>query len=154
MTTASTRPQNGLERRRRFRYKTAVCLALRHADLLRSRGPAMVRSWIAASVLLSLSAYAAALEFPYSARVTVDGTYIRSGPGYEYYPAAKLAAGSSVEVYRHDTGDWCAIRPPDGSFSWVPARYLKLGPDGVAEVIALEVPARVGSHLSDVRDVV
>lgn len=115
----------------------------------------MDRRWFAPLVLAVVPpALAVAESFPYSARVTVDGTYVRSGPGNEYYPTAKLAAGCKVEVYRHDAGDWCAIRPPEGSFSWVPAKYLKLGRDGVAEVLAMEVPARVGSHLSDVRDVV
>ena len=30
-----------------------------------------------------------------------------------------------VEVYRHDPGGWCAIRPVDGSFTWVSGRFLK-----------------------------
>ena len=37
----------------------------------------------------------------------------------------KLKRGAEVEVYRHDPGGWCAIRPVEGSFSWVSARYVK-----------------------------
>ena len=53
--------------------------------------------------------------------------YVRSGPGDEYYPTDRLPEGSQVEVYRHDEGGWCAIRPPVSSFSWVSSRHVALG---------------------------
>jgi hypothetical protein len=92
--------------------------------------------------------------FPYKACVTTNDVYVRSGPGESYYPTAKLPAGAEVEVYRHDPGGWCAIRPPQGSFSWVSARHMKTGKDGLGEVTGDRVAARVGSQLSDIRDVI
>ena len=44
-----------------------------------------------------------------------------SGPGKNYYPTDKLHKGEKVEIYRHDPGGWCAIKPPRQSFSWVSA---------------------------------
>jgi len=93
-------------------------------------------------------------SFPYKAYITADDVYVRSGPGESYYPTGKLRAGTEVEVYRHDPGGWYAIRPPAGSFSWIGGRYLKRGQDGLAEVIGERVAVRVGSDLSDSRDVV
>lgn len=93
-------------------------------------------------------------SFPYKAFVAADDVYVRSGPGERYYPSGRLKAGAEVEVYRHDPGGWYAIRPPAGSFSWIGARYLRQGQDGLAEVIGERVAVRVGSELTDRRDVV
>jgi len=93
-------------------------------------------------------------NFPYKAYVIDNDVYYRSGPGKNYYPTGKLQAGDQVEVYRHDPGGWYAIRPPEGSFSWVSGRYLKLDGDGLAEVTGDRVAARVGSQFSDIRDVI
>jgi hypothetical protein len=93
-------------------------------------------------------------DFPYRAYITGDDVYVRSGPGKNYYPTAKLQAGQLVEVYRHDPGGWYAVRPPEGSHSWVSTRYLKPTGDGLAEVTGDRVAARVGSAFSDIREVV
>lgn len=92
--------------------------------------------------------------FPYKAFVNSDDVYIRSGPGQSYYPTDKLKAGQEVEVYRHDPGGWYAIRPPEGSFSWVSDRFLKPGAEGLAVVTDDRVAARVGSRFSNIRDVI
>ena len=92
--------------------------------------------------------------FPYKAYVTTNDVYVRSGPGEGYYATGKLKSGAEVEIYRHDPGGWCAIRPPAGSFSWVAARYLKPGKDGLAEVIGDRVAARVGSQINESRDTI
>ena len=101
-----------------------------------------------------LSAASADQSFPYKASVLSDDVYVRSGPGQNYYPTDKLRRGQDVEVYRHDPGGWCAIRPVDGSFTWVSARYLKPTEDHLAVITEDGVSARVGSRLSDARDVV
>jgi len=93
-------------------------------------------------------------QFPYKAAVTADDVNVRSGPGQNYYPTETLRRGQVVEVYRHDPGGWCAIRPTDGSFTWVSARYLKPTRDRLAVVTEENVSARVGSRLSNARDVV
>ena len=93
-------------------------------------------------------------RFPYKATVAVDDVYVRSGPGQNYYPTDKLKRGQEVEVYRHDPGGWCAIRPVEGSFTWVSGRFLKPTGDHLAVVTEEGVSARVGSRFSDIRDVV
>ena len=92
--------------------------------------------------------------FPYKAYVTADDVYVRSGPGENYYPTDKLKAGAEVEVYRHDPGGWFAIRPPKDSFSWVSSRHLQLDGNNLATVTDERVAARVGSRMSDARDVI
>jgi hypothetical protein len=96
----------------------------------------------------------AAEETPYSARVTGEDVYVRSGPGVNYYPTDKLQPGDMVEVYRQDPGGWCAIRPPKNAFSWVEADKLKPLGDGLAAATEGQLVVRVGSSLSDLRDVI
>ncbi len=94
------------------------------------------------------------ITFPYKARIASDDVYVRSGPGRNYYPTDKLRVGEEVEIFRHDPGGWYAIRPPRGSFSWISSRFVRLGRDGLAEIVGDRVAARVGSRFSDIRDVV
>lgn len=105
-------------------------------------------------LILVASASAEETKFPYTAYVVTDELYVRSGPGQTYYPTDKLTRGQAVEVYRHDPGGWLAIRPVEGSFCWVHARYLEPKGDGLAEVTADGVSCRIGSRLSDVRDII
>ncbi len=93
-------------------------------------------------------------QFPYKAQIAKDGVYLRSGPGQEYYPTDTLKAGQVVEVYQHDPGGWCAIRPPEGSFSWVLSRQLEIGTDGLARAKEDRVPVVVGSRLKNLQDTV
>jgi SH3-like domain-containing protein len=92
--------------------------------------------------------------FPYKAYMTADDVEVRSGPGEDFYPTDKLQKGEMVEVYRRDAGGWCAIRPPEGSFSWISGRVLKLQDGNLAVVKEDDVASRVGSSLSNVRDVI
>jgi hypothetical protein len=41
------------------------------------------------------------------------------------YPTNVLRQGAKVEVVVEGSGGWLAIRPPQGSFSWVSTRYLQ-----------------------------
>ena len=79
---------------------------------------------------------AAQQPFPYVAYVVHADAYVRSGPGQRYYPTQQLPQGFAVEVYRHDGAGWCAIRPPEGSFSWIAAHEVRLVENNTAEVIA------------------
>lgn len=93
-------------------------------------------------------------QFPYLARTTAPLVEVRSGPGDKYYPVLKLERGAVVEVVRRDADGWLAIRPPEGSFSWIAGEYLRAGADGVGEIIGDQVAVRVGSRLSEIRDVI
>lgn len=113
--------------------------------------------WLFAVLVMALSwtdQPGQAADFPYKAAVRKADTQVRSGPGKSYYVTQKLDEGATVEVYRHDPGGWCAVRPPDGSFSWIRSRYLDVGEDNIATINAEEVVARVGSSVVDARDVI
>jgi hypothetical protein len=91
----------------------------------------------------------AAGEFPYSATIESDDAPVHSGPGDEYYATDALPRGAAVEVHRHADGDWLGIRPPEGSFSWVPAEHLAPSDDPAVAVVGPEgaiawIGARVG----------
>ena len=92
-------------------------------------------------------------SFPYQAYLSGSDIYVRSGPGKSYYPTDKLHRGTPVEVWRHDPGGWYAIRPPEGSYSWVSADNVKVGKDDLGEITGQKVIAYVGSLFSDVHDV-
>ncbi|NQT35972.1 MAG: SH3 domain-containing protein, partial [Planctomycetes bacterium] len=108
----------------------------------------------ALSLALPAVAQTASPVFPYKAYISANGVYVRSGPGRNYYPTEKMKEGQEIEVYRHDPGGWYAIKPPEGSFTWVAARYLKPESENLASVIGDRVAARVGSRFSNIRDVI
>ena len=103
---------------------------------------------------------------PLEAAVTAEVTHLRAGPGDDFYPTERLVAGAMVEVWAVDPGGWCAVRPVEGSFSWVRAADVDetLAADGVVRpgsgpaprvgvVVADGAVARVGSQLNDLRHV-
>jgi hypothetical protein len=112
------------------------------------------RCLLAALVSLCGTLPAWCTDFPYAAYVNSADVYVRSGPGRNYYPTDKLNKGEKVEVYRHDPGGWYAIRPPRHSFSWVSSRHLDSVQGDLAIVNSPRAVARVGSALSDVREVI
>jgi len=89
----------------------------------------------------------------YTALITADGVAVRSGPGIDFYPVLQLQTGDKVEVY-YEQGEWCAIRPPIGSFSWVSAAYVDFGTGNVGTVLADGLASRIGSDYSDDCDTV
>lgn len=92
------------------------------------------------------------IRFPYQALVRSAKTVVRSGPGKVHYGTEALKQGDSVLVYRHDPGNWAAIRPLDRSFSLVPESTLKMVEDGIGEVIIEDARAWVGTHLGPVEN--
>ena len=88
-------------------------------------------------------------SFPYEAVVTVEAAAVHSGPGEEFYATNRLEPGSRVEVYRHDPGGWRMIRPPEKAFSLIPAESVQPLQNGIAQIVANDVCARVGSSLAD-----
>ncbi|NOY42109.1 MAG: hypothetical protein GXP26_09765 [Planctomycetes bacterium] len=108
------------------------------------------------AVVLVLSANSALVgqQFPYVAYADKPDIYVRSGPGQRYYPTQQLQQGHAVEVYRHDGDGWCAVRPPEGSFSLVATHQVNQLGQGVAEVSAEQTVTRVGSLLSPERSAI
>lgn len=107
---------------------------------------------------LSIAGFVAAdeprAEFPYSAFIAGDATLVRSGPGEQFYPVLNLKRGDAVEVWRHDAGGWCAIRPPEGSFSWISAEFVRPTGERLGGVVGEQVNVRVGTVFGDLRDAV
>jgi hypothetical protein len=108
----------------------------------------------AALAALLFTTIARAEEFPYSAFVAAADAPVRSGPGEQFYPVLTMARGDAVEVWRHDPGGWCAIRPPEGSFSWISADFVRAIDDRRGVVVGQQVNVRIGSNFSDVRDAI
>ncbi|MBR0239445.1 MAG: hypothetical protein IJQ39_15230 [Thermoguttaceae bacterium] len=92
--------------------------------------------------------------FPYMAKVSVQNAAARSGPGMSYYATQPLPVGSVVEVYCELPTGWAAIRPPQGSFSWVRGKFLEVKSDGTGRITDDNTASGVGSDLQDSRDVV
>jgi len=90
---------------------------------------------------------------PYTAFITADGVAVRSGPGIEFYPVLQLQTGDKVEIY-YEQGEWYAIRPPIGSFSWVSAQYVAFGTGNIGTILAEGLASRIGSDDSDDCDTV
>src|SRR5689334_13547440 len=79
---------------------------------------------------------ACAEEYPYTAYVTADETEVRYGPSAQHYATQQLFAGEEVQVYRRDATGWLAVRPPEGSYSWiVPEAVEETNDEGIYRVI-------------------
>lgn len=92
----------------------------------------------------------AAQEFPLQAMVVRDGAIVYSGPGAMHYGTAELEQGALVEVWRFDPGDWCAIRPDEGSFCLVPESGINDEGGGAGSVIEDGLQVWVGTRLGPV----
>ena len=88
-------------------------------------------------------------DFPYQARVTVQEIYARSGPGEAFYPTKMLPREAIVNVRRHDPGGWYMIDPPEGSFSWIPTKYVKRTSSQAGSILESNVVVFVGSAFGD-----
>jgi hypothetical protein len=86
---------------------------------------------ICTALFLTAAAADAPVEdgFPYPVYVAVENAEVVAGPGQRFYATDRLTRGTQVEVYREEASGWLAIRPPDGSFSWVPAEFIERSPD-------------------------
>ena len=89
-------------------------------------------------------------DFPYQALVIAENAKVHSGPDSVHYPTDELKQDSIVEVYRHDLGGWCAIRPPSGSFSLVPESVVYRESEYVGVITEAGVQAWVGTRLGTV----
>jgi uncharacterized protein YgiM (DUF1202 family) len=65
--------------------------------------------------------------YPAEMVITLPEVEVRSGPTKEYQPTNKLKYGDRVLVLRESEKQpgWFAIKPPQGSFSWIKDKYVK-----------------------------
>ena len=75
-------------------------------------------------LLLTVTAADGGDDLPYLAEVQIDDAAVHAGAGKRHYVTDRLRRGTVVEVHRRDLAGWLAIRPPEGSFRWVPAEEL------------------------------
>ena len=124
----------------------------------------VVTSVACAAAPAAAAAAADPAALPITVAVAVDHTYLRCGPGDDFYPTERLVAGTAVEVWTIDESGYCAVRPVKGSFSWVLARDVQreplenrplamsdTRPSGI--VVTDAAVARVGSQLNELRHV-
>ncbi len=103
---------------------------------------------------LATSLMAETRKFPYEAVVRADNVTVRCGQGKNYYATTRVKKGDVLTVHRHDPGGWYMISPPEGSFSWIAAEFVKTESAGVGIVSLPEgdtdgAPVWVGSEMSD-----
>jgi hypothetical protein len=125
--------------------------------------------FVAIIPLIVCGAVAAAGEqsgpLPATVRVTADHTYLRAGPGDDFYPTERLVSGATVEVWAVDASGYVAVRPVEGSFSWLRAcdvdavSVIGDAPTGqapgrgVGVIVTDGAVSRVGSQINDLRHV-
>jgi hypothetical protein len=66
-------------------------------------------------------------SFPYTAEITSNDVYVRSGPGTNFYHCGQLNKGDKVKVVDKQFS-WSRIVPPAGSFSWISMDYVTINP--------------------------
>jgi len=66
-------------------------------------------------------------SFPYTAEITGNDVYVRSGPGTNFYHCGKLNTGYKVKVVGKQFS-WSRIVPPADSFSWISMQYVAINP--------------------------
>jgi len=109
--------------------------------------------------------------FPAAVKVAATHTYLRAGPSDDFYPTERIMRGQAVEVWSIDPAGsgYCAVRPVEGSFSWIRAAEVddesRLGeqplnvpaaaaPGSFTGVIVADgAVSRIGSQLNDLRHV-
>jgi uncharacterized protein YgiM (DUF1202 family) len=85
---------------------------------------------------------------PEAGYIVVSQALVYSGPSDEYYPTQVLKQGAAVEVHSKTDNGWLGIRPPGGSFSWVPAADAYLLPGGKSiEITSKNSVSWIGSSL-------
>ena len=114
-----------------------------------------VSAWLIATMLFALigsalDAQTAERKFPYQALVLGENASVHSGPGSVHYSTDNLKQNAVVEVYRHDPGGWCAIKPPAGSFSLIPESALNKFSDTIGNINEDGTQAWVGTRTGSV----
>ena len=89
---------------------------------------------------------------PYPVFIAQDETFARCGPSDEFYRTDPLRHGQELEVYAETDDGWLGIRPPEGSFCWIPAETVEM--DSEAEtgtIIEDRTVAWIGTQLGRAR---
>ncbi|MGH7213278.1 MAG: hypothetical protein ACREIT_00645 [Tepidisphaeraceae bacterium] len=86
--------------------------------------------------------------------VNSNAVYVRSGPGENYYPTAKLDKGAPITVVGIKF-EWLKIAPPQGSFCYVAKAYVEKFGDGTqGKATKPDLNVRAGSSLNAMKTTV
>lgn len=108
---------------------------------------------VAAFLSIVAAASTARAEPLFQTTIEVENAPLRSGPGQSFYITGYVPEQTQIDVYDEQDDGWLAIRPPVGSFSWVPARLLEITEDPrVAKVIDEGVVSWIGTSLGTARN--
>ncbi len=89
---------------------------------------------------------------PYKVYAATSEALLRCGPDEEYYRTDQLKPGQELEVYVETEDGWLGVRPPDTSFSWIPASQVRLSNDHKTGIVEhKKAVAWVGSNLGTAR---
>ena len=124
---------------------------------------AFARAWLLCAAATAMAADASP-PFPATVPVVADHTYLRAGPGDDFYPTERLVAGAQVEVWATDPAGsgYVAVRPVAGGFSWLRACDVDVASGtaaaaarapGIGVIVTDGAVSRVGSQLNDLRHV-
>jgi hypothetical protein len=107
------------------------------------------RRFFCLACLLVLHPEARGQNFPYEATIVKPEVEVRSlhSVHENAYPTSRLRQGAVVTVVGEKEGGWLAIKPPQGSFSWISSKNIKSeqGQHTVVQEDGVEV--RIGSSL-------
>lgn len=109
--------------------------------------------WLALPLALaSWAALRAQTEQPYEAFIAANEAELHAGPGRRFYVTARLPRGAAIEVYRKEPAGWLAVRPPEDSFSWVPAAALEATDEPDVFRVKTATPSWIGTLAEVVRE--
>jgi hypothetical protein len=91
-------------------------------------------------------------KVPEAVYVAVEQARLYAGPSSDFYPTGDAKRGTVLEVYHRTQNGWLGVRPPQGSFSWVPASQAYLLPGGrVIEIIDANSVSWIGTELGSAK---
>ncbi len=105
---------------------------------------------LACGSLIAVNArlFAQSTAEPFMVYVDQEGVAARCGPGGDFYRTDPLRHGQALEVYVETADGWLGVRPPAGSFCWLPAEVVQLAPGQDRGVVTEEnALAWIGTHL-------
>ena len=92
----------------------------------------------------------------FSFPVGTEKAPILASPSAETYQTGVVSRGDEVEIYFRNNDGYCAIRPPQGSFSWVNGKFIQPERDSYGRVVSPSskaIPSRVGAQTPEASSV-
>ena len=109
----------------------------------------LVIGWVAAQ---ATAADPEPRKEPEAIYVAVEQARLYAGPSSDFYPTGSAKRGTALEVYLRADNGWLGVRPPQGSFSWVPASQAYLLPGGrVIEITDANAVSWIGTELGSAK---